>query len=236
MTRWNRLPVLLAASALLTASATGCSDQESGEDGKYRSAASVCDGAMDQGGAASLKEVTGTDRFEESPVEGARSFDKLADTLREDPGSEEKARTHRLCYVKEFAMAIDVAWGPGPLLKALPSDGEVMRFKEFDALTFDTSANTAFPCTVAGRTSRNPLQMRVHLVPEADSASAGNHRAEARILRSAAVKLASEMGCREESRLPGDLARLTLVPAGNCGSRGPTYRDERGCAPARERN
>jgi hypothetical protein len=196
---------------------------DSTEEKKFISAGAVCDSALNKEAARRLENITGTEIFQEqkgASDSGAYSFLEVADTLAEDLETTDRKPARRLCHVypggmSGGALVIDFSWGTGMLIKGFWESGDPLRFKEIDALTFEDSANTAFPCPVDGKESAKGgerlLQARISVLGE-DSGSVANHRAEALILHSVSVKMAEEMGCLKESGLPKKLNHLTLVP------------------------
>ncbi|MFE4370182.1 hypothetical protein ACFRMN_18455 [Streptomyces sp. NPDC056835] len=229
-----------AGLALLTITAAGtlvgCSADSSESNtgpGPTNTAASpsiradaACDGSLRGAGVSALEQISGADEFQPGP-DTNQPIKQLADALVTDLKKypDKRGPERMLCSVSPQesdpsarALYIFFQWGLDT-----PSVGGKPTHSTFDmtyfdiakfAMSADNSTYLGFACpSASGQDSRN---RRINAEAgtwglNAETRSA-KREAQVRILHSASVALAKQLGCFKESGLPETLGELTPLP------------------------
>ncbi|MEV3861146.1 hypothetical protein AB0J38_43420 [Streptomyces sp. NPDC050095] len=189
----------------------------------------MCDGAFQGSGAAALESVSGAKEFREvSAGHITDSFSGVADYLVKTSNGSDPDLGRTLC---EFR-ATGKDSGPAAELRfalALTDDGtptgpaavSTRRATAYDFTRFasasDTSGRITFACTPsaisdAGVVQQGYVTTTLRTDPFRSGDSAARREAAVRMAYSASVKMANELGCFKESKLPKTLGKLTPLP------------------------
>lgn len=208
----------------------GCSavDDSGPEPTKTASSApisltAVCDGSLRGEGGAALKQISGADAFQPGP-DTNQSMTELAASLVTDLKKSGRKPERMLCSVSPQggnpsaqALWISFQWykdTPPIGGKRTHSTYNTTRFAIGDAASYDDGASLFFSCpSASGQDSQGLGLIATAGTTGLDAEPRAQKReAQVRILHSASVALAKELGCFKQSGLPETLGELTPLP------------------------
>jgi hypothetical protein len=194
------------------------------------SAAQACNGLLGTSGGSSLEALLETDRFiDNSGTLQMESAQQTARALSRESSPSGRGTNHYMCAIqssdKTFGKTLlisaqwyhlksgDLDWSTDKQSTVfdLANSGQQTYATPF-ANTSDASALFHFRCPVgAGKENSTVASLTAYteLVPRSDQQS--RREQLTRIANAAAVQLAKEMGCLEESKLPTSLGNLTAA-------------------------
>ncbi|PVE12074.1 hypothetical protein Y717_06580 [Streptomyces scopuliridis RB72] len=224
-------------TALLTitaaGTAVGCSGDPDGSDSTREptgaasspliSMDAVCDGSLREEAAAALQQISGTDKFQPGP-DTSQSMKQLVGVLVADLKESSRKPERMLCSVSPQgsdpsarALWITFQWykdTPPTGGKRTHSTYNTTRFAIGDAASYDDGASLFFSCpSASGQDSQGLGLIATAGTTGLDAEPRAQKReAQVRILHSASVALAKELGCFKQSGLPETLGELTPLP------------------------